>query len=292
MTDTIYTGQTPASSDFDGANHGWGMEFTVSDNCDCTGGRAWVPSGGRPATFFWQLWRVSDTTKIAESDLRAAGHGTPSNGAWMSFDSSLFSTPGDVALDSAEDYIVNVYFDGGGGGGVFTDPGSFPIGSGGLVSSSTGRFHNGSGQNAMPNSTSATYFFADVDADSGSEPSEVTLTAATVNLTAQSFTATPGVVTVALTPAVVTSAAQQFTATPGVVTVALTSATVSLAAQAFTATPGLVTVNLTPAAATLTAQVFSTGQDIFTSITVGRPHGRWHVGPPHGRWHVGRPKGQ
>jgi hypothetical protein len=30
VTDTIFTGQTPVTPDFDGANHGWGMEFSVS----------------------------------------------------------------------------------------------------------------------------------------------------------------------------------------------------------------------------------------------------------------------
>lgn len=161
--DTIFTNQTPATTDFDGSNHGWGMLFAVSDDCSCTGGRAYVPNAGRPGTFFWQLWRVGDSTKLAETNLNAASHGTPTNNTWMSFDSSLFTSPGDIALDSAEEYIVNVYFV---GDGLFTDPGTFPIGSGGLVSSSTGRYNNGSGQNAMPGTNSATYFFADVDAES------------------------------------------------------------------------------------------------------------------------------
>jgi len=164
VTDTIFTGQTPTGSDFDGANHGWGMEFTVSADATCAGGRAWVPTGGRPGTFFWQLWRISDTTLIADSNLNAAGHGSPGANAWMSFSSALFTTPGDVALDPAEDYVVNVYFI---GTGVFVDDGSetFPVGSGGLVVSTTGRFNNAAGQAAMPATSYEAYFFADVNVE-------------------------------------------------------------------------------------------------------------------------------
>lgn len=291
MTDSIFATPTPVTgNDFDGSSHAWGMKFTVSDDATCVGGRAWVPAAGRPTTFLWQLWRVGDATKIAESNLRAAGHGTPSSGAWMSFDSTLFATPGDVALESAEVYRVCVAFDG--GDGVYTDDGSetFPTGTG-VVSSTTGSFTNGGGTNVMPGTDYLAWFFADVTVESGAEPSEVTLTPATVTLTAQTFTATPGVVTVDLTSAAVSLAAQQFTATPGVVTVALTPATISLAAQAFTATPGVVSVALTPVVMTVAAQQFSTGQDRLTAITVGRPRGRWNVGTPSGRWHVGRPRG-
>lgn len=165
MTDTIFTGQLPVTQDFDGANHGWGMEYTVSADGTCTGGRAFVPAAGRPSTFFWQLWRISDTTLIAESNLNGAGHGTPANNAWMSFGSALFTTPGNVPLDPADDYVVNVYFVG--GDGVFTDNGSetFPVGSGGLVVSTTGRFNNGAGQAAMPATSYEAYFFADVNVD-------------------------------------------------------------------------------------------------------------------------------
>ncbi len=166
MADTIYVGQTPVvQNDFDGANHGWGMEWTVSADSTCVGGRAWVPLAGRPTTFFWQLWRISDAALLAETNLNAAGHGSPGSGAWMSFTSALFTTPGNVALDDAEDYIVNVYFQG--GNGVYTDNGTetFPVGSGGLVVSTTGRFNNGSGQAAMPGTSYAAYFFADVSVE-------------------------------------------------------------------------------------------------------------------------------
>jgi hypothetical protein len=166
VADTIYTGQTPVvQNDFDGNNHGWGAEFTVSSDSTCTSGRAWVPLAGRPTTFFWQLWRISDSALVAESNLNAAGHGTPTSGTWMSFTSALFTTPGNVTLSAADDYVVNVYFQG--GNGVYTDDGSetFPVGSGGLVVSTTGRFNNGAGQAAIPATSYEAYFFADVDVE-------------------------------------------------------------------------------------------------------------------------------
>lgn len=167
MVDTIYTSQTPVvQNDFDGQTHGWGMEFTVSADATCTGGRAWVPTAGRPTTFFWQLWRIGvPNVLLAESDLNAAGHGSPTSGTWMSFTSALFTTPGNVSLDDAEDYVVDVFFQG--GNGVYTDDGSetFPVGSGGLVSSTTGRFNNLLAQNVMPATSYAAYFFADVSVE-------------------------------------------------------------------------------------------------------------------------------
>lgn len=178
MTDTIFTGQTPVTTDFDGANHGWGMEFTVSTVCSCTQGGVYVPTGGRPGTFIWQLWRISDSTLIAESDVNAAGHGTPTADAWYYFSSALFTTPGDVALDPAEDYIADVYFI---GNGVYTDDGTetFPVGSGGLVVSTTGRFNNGSGQAAMPATSYEAYFFADVGVDAGGTTASAELASGT-----------------------------------------------------------------------------------------------------------------
>lgn len=268
MSDSIFGTPTPVvGNDFDGQSHAWGMKFTVSDDATCVGGRAWIPAAGRPTTFLWQIWRVGDATKIAESDLNAGGHGTPSSGAWYSFDSSLFSTPGDIALDSAETYRVCVAFSG--GNGVYTDNGSetFPTGTG-VVSSDTGSFTNSGGTNVMPGTDYLAWFFADVTVDSGSAPSEVTLTPATVTLAPQSFTATPGVVTVALTPATASLTAQPFTATPGVVTVALTAATM-----------------------TLTAMAFSTGQTVAATWHAGPPESRWRTGPSEMRWHAGPPEG-
>lgn len=159
MVDTIYTSQTPVSTAFDFITHSLGMEFTVSSNSSVTGGRAWVTSGGRPVTFFWQLWRVSDTTLLAECNLNLL---PPPSPGWMSFTSANFITPGDVAVVTTESYVVNVFTDD--GDFVFTDDGSetFPIGTG-IVSSSQGRFRNGGIQTDFPNSTGVTYFFADVN---------------------------------------------------------------------------------------------------------------------------------
>ncbi len=291
MTDSIFATPSPVTpNDFDGGSHAWGMRFTVSDDATCVGGRAWVPAAGRPTTFLWQIWRIGDATKIAESNLNDAGHGSPSSGAWMSFASSLFATPGDVALDSAQEYRVCVAFQG--GDGVYTDDGSetFPTGTG-VVSSTTGSFTNGGGTNVMPGSDYLAWFFADVTVESGAAPSEVTLTPATVTLTAQALTATPGSVTVDLTPAAATLAAQAFTATPGATTVALTPATVSLTPQPLTATPGMVTVALTPAVMTLTARPFTAGQpSVPTSWSAGPPELKWHAGPPELKWRAGPPE--
>src|SRR5688572_24790389 len=203
MADTIFTSQTPVvQNDFDGSSHAWGMKLTVSADCSCTGGRAWVPTAGRPTTFLWQLWRVGDTTKIAETNLNGAGHGSPGSGAWMSFDSSLFATPGDVALDDAQTYIVCVAFSG--GDGAYTDNGSesFPVGSGGLVSSSTGSFSNGAGTNVMPGTDYLAYFWADLDAETAGTTHEGAGTAAATGAS----TATAAVDRIATGTAVATGA--------------------------------------------------------------------------------------
>lgn len=162
MADTIFTSQTPVSTAFDFITHSLGMEFTVSANSLVTGGRAWVTAGGRPVTFFWQLWRVSDQALLAECNLNSL---PPPGVGWMSFTSADFITPGNVSIVTTESYVVNVFTDD--GDFVFTDDGSetFPIGTG-VVSSSQGRFRNGGIQTDFPNSTSVAYFFADVNVDS------------------------------------------------------------------------------------------------------------------------------
>lgn len=161
MTDTIYTSQTPATSQADADTHHWGMQFTVSSNRSCVGGRAWVHTTGRPTTFFWQLWNDDTNTLIATVNLNSLGAPTP--GTWMSFTSADFSVPGDVALVAGTNYIVNVFFQT--GDGVFTNPApAFPIGTG-AVSSSSGIFNNTQPQNTIPATPSNTYFFADVTVD-------------------------------------------------------------------------------------------------------------------------------
>ena len=96
---------------------------------------------------------------------------------------------------------------------------------------------------------SATLTFAGGDP----EPSEVTLTPASLHLAAVVLSPQPGAVSVALTPAQVHLAAVTLVATPAAVTVALTPAAVHLAALALVATPGSVAVTLTPATFQLAA---------------------------------------
>lgn len=163
MSDTIYTSQVPATDDLDFITHFFGLEFTVSSSVDCVGGRAWVPASGRPPTFYWQLWRLSDSTLLAQTNLNDAAHGTPSSGTWMSFTSARFATPGNIALATSTSYAQGVFTDD--GHFVYTDPApAFPIGTG-VLSASTGRFRNGATITDPPTSTSSTYFFADITVD-------------------------------------------------------------------------------------------------------------------------------
>lgn len=185
MTDTIFTAQVPATPQADADTHGWGMRFDVSADSSATGGRAWVHTTGRPATFFWQLWNDDTNTLLATVNLNTLPVPTP--GAWMSFTSADFAVPGDVPLLAGVTYIVNVFFQT--GDGVFTSPGAFPIGSGGVVESDSGVFNNGLAQNVIPSTPFAAYFFADVQVEAASEPVtgtlELTLPAATFAGTAE-----------------------------------------------------------------------------------------------------------
>jgi hypothetical protein len=164
MPDTIFTNQTPATDDLDFITHFLGMEFTVSADRDCVGGRAWVPASGRPPTFFWQLWqRTPDWVLLAETDLNNAAHGTPTSGTWMSFTSELFTTPGNIDLTASTSYVEGVFTDD--GHFVYTSPApGFPIGTG-VLSATTGRFRNGGTQTDPPTNTSSDYFFADITVD-------------------------------------------------------------------------------------------------------------------------------
>lgn len=160
VADTIFTAQVPATSQADGDTHGWGMRFTVSVNSNCVGGRGWVDETGRPDTFFWQLWNDTTDTLIAEVDLNTLP--PAAEPGWLSFTSADFDTPGDVALVDTDVYIVNLFFQT--GDGVFTDPAPvLPVGSGGVVEADTGVFNNNELQTDIPNTTNATYFFADVE---------------------------------------------------------------------------------------------------------------------------------
>lgn len=166
MADNIFAALTPATQQADGDTHHWGMRFTVGAASTCIGGRAWVPTTGRPTTFFWQLWNDDTNTLIVDVNLN--GLGVPANGAWMSFTSASFNPAGDVSLAVGVTYIVNVFFQT--GDGVFTNPGTFTLGNGVSpsvtnVTSDTGIFNNTAPQATIPATTSATYFFADVQVD-------------------------------------------------------------------------------------------------------------------------------
>jgi hypothetical protein len=288
VTDRIFDPDTdsPTNQDFDGSWHTLGVLAELSEDGTLTGGSAFFPNP-KPANFKWVVFRVSDQAIVAEVNLAALP--SPTLNDWNDFTSANFGTPGDVALDSSEQYLPAIATN---GDFVYINGATFPVDSGGIVSAAEGRFHNGGSDAIFAEQVSATVaFLADMLVESGAAPSEVTLTPATVALAAQAFTATPGVVTVALTPAAVSLAAQQLTATPGLVTVALTPAAVSLTAQPLTATPGPVTVALTPAAMTLTARPFSAGPPSTPTVwTAGPPELKWHAGPPELKWHAGPPE--
>lgn len=157
MADQLFVGTTPNNTAFDGSGHGLGAEFTVSSNVSAIGGGAWYPNT-TPGTFFWQLWRVSDTTLLAEVNLSALGGIT--NNAWNYFTSASFITPGDVPLVTTESYVVNIYTT---GDFVYRNPFSgYPV-TVGVLSSPNSRFVNGQPQNTFPGSTNTTdMFFADI----------------------------------------------------------------------------------------------------------------------------------
>lgn len=81
----------------------------------------------------------------------------------------------------------------------------------------------------------------------GSAGSSVTLTSASLVLTARPLSATPGVVAVALSTAGVGLTAQQAMPLPGAVGVTIQTAGLNLLGVPLTAVPGSVTVGLTPA---------------------------------------------
>lgn len=154
MAESIYTTQTPATdeSDLDVARS-LGLKFTTATAGQVTGGRWWAPTAGINATARWQLWRVSDSAKLAEFDLTTIG--SPVLGGWNSFSITA------VSLVTTETYIVSAYTIGTPSRFVYTNPGTFPLTNGNLTAS-TGMFRNGGTVNDIPNSTDPTYFFSDV----------------------------------------------------------------------------------------------------------------------------------
>lgn len=164
MADNIFGSTALTSQDFDGTWHTFGALAEVSEDCNLVGGRAFFPNP-EPANFTWVVFRVSDEAIVAECDLTALA--SPTLGAWNDFTSADFEVPGDVALDSAEQYIPAVVTN---GDFRFKDSGvSYPYGAG-IVTASEGRFHNGGAGPVFPTSTSSSVVFgADmlVEADGG-----------------------------------------------------------------------------------------------------------------------------
>ncbi len=166
MADNIFAALAPATEQADGDTHGWGMRFTVGAASTCVAVRAWIASTGLCDTHFVQLWNDDTNTLIMEVDLNTLPAPAPS--AWMTITSADFGPAGDVALAAGTNYIVNQFFQT--GDGVFTNPGSFTLGNGVVpsvtnVTSDTGVFNNNLSQATIPATTSATYFFADVEVD-------------------------------------------------------------------------------------------------------------------------------
>lgn len=166
MADNIFAAVAPVTEQADGDTHGWGMRFTVGAASTCVAVRAWIASTGLCDTHFVQLWNDDTNTLIMEVDLNTLP--APASSAWMTITSADFSPAGDVALAAGTNYIVNQFFQT--GDGVFTNPGTFTLGNGVSpsvtnVTSDTGIFNNNLSQATIPATTSATYFFADVEVD-------------------------------------------------------------------------------------------------------------------------------
>lgn len=167
MSDKVWTTQfnSGVQQDFDGVWHTTGVEIRLSAIGTLVGGRCYFPTT-RPATaFVWTVFRLSDQAIMAQCDLLATfPSGTPTLGAWNSFTSASFSTPGDVALSAypGESYIVvtatpnDVNF-------INTGV-SYPVTSGGIVSGTQSREFNGGTATTFPTTTgSTTWYPADVE---------------------------------------------------------------------------------------------------------------------------------
>jgi len=170
MADTLYGSLAPATTDQDFSTHSLGPEIVLSADRVATGGRVYIPAGGRPSNCWWQLWATAGPTLLAQVNLNDPLLGSPPSAAWFEFGSAFFKngggTPtGQIAMTSGVSYTCNV-FSGGVAGGqfVYTDPGTFPRVSG-VISSSTGRFRTGGVQTDFAATPYGAFFFADVTVD-------------------------------------------------------------------------------------------------------------------------------
>ncbi len=222
MSESLYTSQTPVSEESDlGVIRQLGMQFATNTAGSVTGWRLWIPAAGCPTIALWQLWRVSDTTRLANVDVAAT---SPGAGGWAS---GTLGSP--VALSVAETYRVVGYTSG--GNFVYTDNGSdtFPLTSAHL-SADTGVFRNGGLPTDFPNTAYLAYFFADVLFDLNEVTATIDATAPVATATtdmAQDYPATLDAMAPAATvtaditqddPATLNATAPAATATTNVVT--------------------------------------------------------------------------
>lgn len=157
MADNIFGNLAPNNQGFDGGWHTLGALAAVSTAASLVGGRARWPSSS-PGNFLWLVYRASDHAVVAQANLLTAVP-SPTLGQWNEFPSSAFQTPGDVALDPAEQYIPAVATN---GDFLYRTGFTYPVGSG-IITASAGRYHNGGSGAVFPDQTdTGSAFFADM----------------------------------------------------------------------------------------------------------------------------------
>lgn len=298
MADNIFGATAIPSQDFDGGWHTFGALAEVSEDSNLVGGRAFFPNP-TPANFLWVVFKVSDESIVAQVDLAALA-GT-STAAWNDFTSADFDSPGDVALDPAEQYLPAVVTNGDFrflGAGV-----SYPYGAG-IVTASEGRFHNGGAGAVFADSpTSSVVFGADMLVEAaGGATHEATGTAAATGTTSATSTvdrvaagSAAGTGTSSATATVTREGAGSAAATG----VATSSAAVDRDAAATTSATGAgaSTATITRQAsgsAAATGAASATGTVDPGGIPVppiawraGPPQAKWSAGPPESKWSTG-----
>lgn len=156
---SIFTSQTPGSDVTDGSTaRQLGIRFQTSASDQIvTAGRYWVPSTGLSATARWQLWRVSDVTKLVDVDLHSLP--APTSSAWMDV-----TIPASVALAASANYIVCSYSSGTANVDHYVFSGSGSPGSNGNISWDITIYKNDGTANQMPDQTNfpGGLFFADI----------------------------------------------------------------------------------------------------------------------------------
>lgn len=159
---TILTTQTPDTEDpASGQDRMLGLRFTSTHDGTVVRGRWYVGATATSAavTALWQLWRVSDTTKLVEVDVKALGDST-TNG-WIEFD-----VP-DTAIVASTQYVVSRFTDDAYPFNYLAS-GTYPV-TNGPLSADTSVFVNNLTSNDYPSNLEGTaMFFVDVVANYGS----------------------------------------------------------------------------------------------------------------------------